>query len=120
MRRRLGATVATLAVGCGGLAVTQAATTGAAAGSGAASAATSARRLFVADCGSCHTLKAAHTRSAAGPNLDRRFRRTKRSKIRPIVLRAIRQGDGAMPAGILTGRRARSVAAYVAAHTGRR
>jgi len=83
-------------------------------------AATSAKALFVANCGSCHQLRAAGTRGTAGPNLDRAFRGTKRTRIRRIVLRAIQRGEGAMPAGILTGVRAKQVAAYVARVSRRR
>lgn len=116
-RRRLTTILAALAVACAPLVLHAAG--GSAAGAGTTTAA-SGRSLFVSNCGSCHTLKAAHTRSSAGPNLDRRFRRLRDPKIRRIVLRAVLRGDGAMPAGILTGRRARTVAAYVAKHTGRR
>ena len=83
-------------------------------------AASRGRALFVADCASCHALRAAHARGTAGPNLDRLFRRTRKAKVRPIVLRAIVRGDGAMPAGILGRRDAGTVAAYVARVTGRR
>ena len=82
--------------------------------------AVSAKALFVADCGSCHQLRAPRTRGTAGPSLDRAFRRTKRTRIRRIVLRAIKRGDGAMPAGILTGANAKRVAAYVARVSRRR
>ena len=86
----------------------------------AVSAAVSAKALFVADCGSCHRLRAARTRGTAGPSLDRAFRRTTRTRIRRKVLRAITRGDGAMPAGILTGANAKRVAAYVARVSRRR
>ena len=39
----------------------------------------SAKALFVADCGSCHRLRAPRTRGTAGPSLDRAFRRTTRT-----------------------------------------
>ena len=115
--RRLTIIFATLAVA--GAALVPHAARGSAAGADSTAVA-HGRSLFVSTCGSCHTLRAAHTRASAGPNLDRRFRRLRDPKIRRIVLRAVLRGDGAMPAGILTGRRARTVAAYVAAHTGRR
>jgi mono/diheme cytochrome c family protein len=85
-----------------------------------AGASSTARSLFRAYCGSCHKLKAARTKGTAGPNLDKRFKHVRSSKIRRITLRAIVNGDGSMPAGILTGRRARKVADYVAAVAGRR
>lgn len=84
-----------------------------------ASAGTSGRALFNANCAACHALRAAHARGTAGPNLDKLFRRTKKSTVRRRVRRAIVRGDGAMPAGILTGRKADAVAAYVARVTGR-
>jgi mono/diheme cytochrome c family protein len=95
--------------------------TGAAAATDSAAAATArGRSLFVARCGSCHVLRAAHTRGRAGPNLDRRYRRTKKARVRRLVRRAIVRGDGAMPAGIVTGPRVGTLATYVAGVTGRR
>jgi mono/diheme cytochrome c family protein len=85
-----------------------------------ARASSSARSLFRSNCGSCHKLKAARTKGTAGPNLDKRFKHVRSRKIRRITLRAIVNGDGSMPAGILTGRRARKLADYVAAVAGRR
>ena len=89
-------------------------------GTPSAGAGPSGRVLFVANCASCHTLKAAHAHGRAGPNLDRVFRRTKRSRVRRIVLRMILRGTGGtMPPGILGGADAPAVADYVARHTGR-
>ena len=85
-----------------------------------ARASSTARSLFRSYCGSCHKLKAARTKGTAGPNLDKRFKHVRSRKIRRITLRAIVNGDGSMPAGILTGRSARKVADYVAAVAGRR
>ncbi|MBK5111252.1 MAG: cytochrome c [Thermoleophilia bacterium] len=71
--------------------------------------------LFVASCGSCHTLSAAGTDGAAGPNLD---------DLQPdaaLVASAIEAGgtgSGAMPAGLLSGEDAQDVADYVAASSG--
>jgi mono/diheme cytochrome c family protein len=89
-------------------------------GSGTASRAPNGRKLFIANCGSCHTLRAARATGTAGPNLDHLFRRTKRSRIKSIVARAIRNGAGGMPAGILADGDASAVAAYVASVTGKR
>lgn len=84
-----------------------------------AGAGTSGRTLFSANCAACHVLRAAHARGTAGPNLDKLFRRTKKATVRHRVRRAVVRGDGAMPAGILTGRKADAVANYVAQVTGR-
>lgn len=80
----------------------------------------SARSLFQSNCGSCHKLKDAGTTGTAGPNLDKLFEGVRSRKIRRITKRATVNGDGSMPAGILTGRKARKVADYVAAVAGRR
>jgi mono/diheme cytochrome c family protein len=77
--------------------------------------ATTTAAKFLETCGSCHTLKAAKANGVVGPNLD---------KLRPSekTVRAwIRQGsvDGIMPAGLLEGRDAQRVAAYVARVAGR-
>ncbi|HEX6117759.1 MAG TPA: cytochrome c [Solirubrobacterales bacterium] len=74
------------------------------------------RELFVSSCGSCHTLAAAGTTGTTGPDLD---------TLGPDdaqVLAAIENGgagSGAMPAGILEGKEAEEVAAYVSASAGR-
>lgn len=75
------------------------------------------RQLFVAKCGSCHTLKAAGSTAEVGPNLD---------QLQPNaaqVLAALRQGgagSGRMPPGLYQGEQARQVADYVAAASGSR
>jgi cytochrome c551 len=68
--------------------------------------------LFVTNCGACHTLEAAGTSGTIGPNLD---------QIGPLdeqrVLDAIAKGgtgSGAMPANLVTGKDAQSVADFVA------
>lgn len=78
------------------------------------------RSLFQASCGSCHKLKDAGTKGTAGPNLDKRFEDVSPKKIKRITKRAIVNGDESMPAGILTGRKAKKVAEYVAAVAGRK
>jgi cytochrome c6 len=93
--------------------------TASATGSGASSRAPNGRKLFIASCGSCHTLRAAGATGTDGPNLDRLYRHTKRSTIKGRVGRAIRNGVGGMPAGILAGGDADAVAAYVASVTGK-
>jgi mono/diheme cytochrome c family protein len=71
--------------------------------------------LFTTNCGSCHTLAAADTSGAAGPNLD---------DLQPdaaLTLAAIENGgagSGAMPAGLLAGEEAQQVADFVAESVG--
>jgi len=87
---------------------------------------------FVAKCGTCHTLARAGSKGTAGPNLDEAFRRArqdgmKSSTFMGVVERQIlnpninQQIDPqtekplpSMPAKLVTGDRARNVAAYVA------
>ena len=75
--------------------------------------ATSGKDIFTANCGSCHTLKAAGTSGTIGPNLD---------QLKPAEARVQRQvinGGGAMPAfkGTLTAAQISAVAKYVAQAT---
>ena len=68
------------------------------------------RALFASTCGACHALHDAGVHGMIGPDLD---------AVRPSpprVRRAIRRGslDGVMQPGLLRGRDARTVAAYVA------
>jgi mono/diheme cytochrome c family protein len=74
------------------------------------------RELFGQRCGNCHTLKAANTFGAIGPNLD---------QLRPpkaLVLNAIEngraQGNGQMAANLYTGDDADKVASFVAKAVG--
>jgi len=66
--------------------------------------------LFVAACGSCHTLAAAGTHGRKGPNLG-----SEDSSYREVVDRVVRGGDG-MPAlgKTLTRRQIADIAAFVA------
>lgn len=69
------------------------------------------RDLFVQSCGSCHTLDAAGTQGAIGPNLD------ELQADRERVLRAIDRGgtgSGSMPPDLYTGKDAEDVADFVA------
>jgi cytochrome c553 len=75
------------------------------------------KQLFRETCASCHTLGAVNARGVTGPNLDEIGEVTKQR-----VLNAIRiggTGDKRMPAGLLTGKNAEAVAAYVARVAGR-
>lgn len=70
---------------------------------------------FVGTCGRCHTLAAAATSGAIGPNLDN----LKPDKTR--VLNAIQKGgigSGMMPKGLFKGSQADQVAAFVAGAAG--
>jgi mono/diheme cytochrome c family protein len=89
----------------------------------------SGREIFAFRCGFCHTLAAANSVGKVGPNLD---------SLRPpasLVLNTINNGclpnpasasssqsclgQGVMPAGIIQGRQASDVAAFVAKVAGR-
>ena len=68
--------------------------------------------LFRQQCASCHTLAAVNARGVTGPNLDQIGEMTVQR-----VVGAIRNGgtgQGRMPAGLLEGKEAEAVAAYVA------
>lgn len=73
------------------------------------------RELFISNCASCHTLAAAGATGAVGPNLD---------DLQPDqaqVQSAIQiggTGSGVMPTGLLQGKQAEEVAAYVAGSAG--
>ena len=78
------------------------------------------KTLFIAKCGSCHTLDHAATKGIVGPNLDDAFRQdridgVRSASIQGLVTYWIRTPDngGVMPAGLLAGRQASDVAAYV-------
>lgn len=74
------------------------------------------RELFVRNCATCHTLRAAGATGRVGPNFD---------ELRPpkvLILNAIAlgraRGNGQMPAGLLVGKDAQDVASFVAAAAG--
>jgi mono/diheme cytochrome c family protein len=76
------------------------------------------RKLFSKNCATCHTLKAASAVGKVGPNLD-----TKQGLNKALVVNAIdtgrAQGNGQMPARLLTGQDVQKVASFVAAAAGR-
>jgi cbb3-type cytochrome c oxidase subunit III len=77
--------------------------------------ATSGKDIFLANCGSCHTLADAGTNGQVGPNLD---------QLKPslsIVQRQVTNGGGAMPAfkGQLTPAQITAVAKYVSSVAGK-
>ena len=65
--------------------------------------------LFAANCGTCHTLAAAHTKSATGPDLD------EYAPGQTVIVNYVGNGSDAMPAfgGTLTGGEINDIAAYV-------
>ena len=75
--------------------------------------------LFVTNCGACHTLEKAGTDGIVGPELDEILAPPSPSPpdpatIEPRVLNAIENGiQGRMPAGILSGEQAKTVAEFV-------
>ena len=78
------------------------------------------KQLFVAKCGSCHTLSHASTTGVVGPNLDDAFRQdradgVKSTSIQGLVDYWIRYPgtEGVMPAMLYKGQDAQDVAAYV-------
>jgi plastocyanin len=84
------------------------------------------KQAFVATCGSCHTLSRAGTKGIVGPNLDDAFRASlaeglERDSVRGVVEGQIRlpNPEGAMPKDLVTGAKAKDVAAYVAQVTDR-
>jgi cbb3-type cytochrome c oxidase subunit III len=86
------------------------------AGTDVKAAATDPKSMFVASCGSCHTLADAGTTGTVGPNLD---------DAQPTLDKAVAQitnGGGAMPAfeGKLTDAQIKALAEYVVQATGGR
>jgi mono/diheme cytochrome c family protein len=116
---RLGALLllaaALLAAGCGG----EADTTGFEGANRSAG-----KELFVANCGSCHTLAEAGTAGTVGPNLDQAFGYSCEQGFAEDTVFSVVQGQidlaqGTMPADIVTGQDAVDVAAYVASVAGK-
>jgi plastocyanin len=84
------------------------------------------KQLFVAKCGSCHTLSHAGSAGVTGPNLDDAFSQdrvdgVKSASIQGLVDYWIRYPNiqGVMPAKLLNGQAAQNVAAYVGLVAGR-
>jgi mono/diheme cytochrome c family protein len=76
------------------------------------------RNLFARKCATCHTLKAANAVGRVGPNLDQ-----KQGLNKALVVNAIEQGraqgQGQMPASLVSGEDVENVASFVAAVAGR-
>jgi plastocyanin len=84
------------------------------------------KQLFTQKCGACHVLENAGTKGVQGPNLDFAFKKSVedglgRSTIKGVVKEQIKlpQG-GVMPAKLVDGNDAESVAAYVADAIGKK
>ena len=87
---------------------------------------TSGKELFKTKCGQCHTLADAGTAGVIGPNLDDAFRQSRKDGLGERTIESVVRGQIAypvvepptgaagMPANIVTGEDADSVAAYVA------
>ena len=96
------------------------------------------KQYFMTTCASCHTLAAAHAAGAVGPNLDYAFGPDRCqgfnvSTIRDVVRGQIAYADSdpdadwppnstnlvpGMPANLVTGQKAKDIAAYVASVAG--
>jgi mono/diheme cytochrome c family protein len=79
------------------------------------------KQVFVAKCGSCHTLARASTKGIVGPNLDESFRASIAEGLERSTVRGVVEGqilnpnpEGAMPKNLVSGAKLRDVAAYVA------
>lgn len=86
----------------------------------------SGKALFVQKCGSCHELSRADTQGKTGPNLDESFETAlregfNRETVKGIVQRQIDNplNNSKMPAGLVKGKDASDVSAYVAKVAGR-
>jgi mono/diheme cytochrome c family protein len=103
-----GDTTSTTATSGGATTGSTTATTG-----GAAVTMVAAKKTFVQTCGGCHTLADAGTKGGVGPNLD---------GLKPdeaTVAHQIKNGGGAMPAGLLSGADLTAVAKYVSSVAGK-
>jgi mono/diheme cytochrome c family protein len=78
------------------------------------------KTLFVAKCGSCHTLAHAGTTQTIGPNLDDAFRQDRADGVKSTSIQGLvdywiqyPNSQGVMPARLVKGQDAQDVAAYV-------
>jgi mono/diheme cytochrome c family protein len=83
------------------------------------------KQLFVSKCGSCHALQDAGTLGTIGPNLDGAFAGDRQQHFRLSTIKQVVYDQiyhpapaGQMPAKLVTGADAASVASYVAAVAG--
>jgi len=82
------------------------------------------KELFLAKCSGCHTLAAAGSHGAQGPNLDDAFvhdrqQGFKQETIEQVVRDQIELAEPPMPANLVTGADAQDVATYVALVAGK-
>lgn len=75
------------------------------------------RQLFARNCANCHQLDGASAVGRSGPSLDQR--RPNKQLVLDAIEKGRAQGNGNMPAELLTGEDARHVADFVAAVAGR-
>lgn len=82
---------------------------------------TNGKKLFVAKCGSCHTLSRAGSKGIQGPNLDDAFAQDRADGIPSDSIRGLvkaqiihPQRGGVMPAKLATGEDAYDIASYIA------
>jgi plastocyanin len=78
------------------------------------------KKIFVAKCGSCHTLSHAQTSGQVGPNLDYAFRQDRVDGVKSTSIEGLidywiqyPNTQGVMPAKLVHGQDAQDVAAYV-------
>jgi plastocyanin len=79
------------------------------------------KKIFVAKCGSCHTLSHAQTNGQVGPNLDDAFRQDRVDGVKSTSIQGLisywieyPNRQGVMPSKLVKGQDAQDVAAYVA------
>lgn len=98
----------------GGESVATETTGGGGGGGGGQGDAAAGKEIFVANCGSCHTLEDAGTSGNVGPNLDQV------TLDHDAVVRQVTNGGGAMPPfqGTLSEQEIQDVAAFVVASEG--
>lgn len=77
------------------------------------------RVLFAENCSTCHTLRGAAATGKVGPNLDQLASVQNMELTLNAIAEGRANGNGQMPAGLLEGRDAEDVAAYVKAVSGR-
>jgi mono/diheme cytochrome c family protein len=80
------------------------------------------KKLFAANCASCHTLSHANSTGTVGPNLDDAFRQDRADGVKSTSIEGLidywiqyPNTQGAMPSMLVKGQDAQDVAAYVAA-----
>jgi plastocyanin len=119
--RRPFRTLATRAPALGAIAAVALAASGCSVKGGDNANVISGKKMFVAKCGSCHTLARAETKGVVGPNLDEAFRADldeglHRDTIRGAVEKQIQipNPEGAMPKDLVSGSALKDIAAYVA------